>query len=259
MRIGFVLGIILVAVCGAPFGCQQNPTAEQSLLGGEQAFAAKNYDMAIARASGAIMLDPNNADAYYLRGRAVEERIKPSQLAAANDLAMAKIDYLKGLTLNPSKTTAARLCAQLGNIAFNQNDYPAALSEWTQALPGMDQDAWKARVLYLMGVSQQRLGRFGDADYTFGQVISQFPNSPSAAGAKQRQGVHGFQVQVGAYTQLADAGKAANVLQANGAVPMVSNERGKYIVRSRPTPSYAQAEALRQRLLSVFSDAMLYP
>jgi len=261
MRNGFCFctALILVLVCCGLSGCQQDEHAQQALAAGEQSFAAKNYEMAIARASGAISLNPELADAYYLRGRAIEERTKPSAVAAANDLSMAKIDYLKGLTVNPSKSVAARLHAQLGNIAFNQNDYPGALTQWTQALPDMENDAWKARVLYLMGVSQQRLGRFGDADFTFGQVISQFPDSPSAAEAKQRQGVHGFQVQVGAYSQLADAGRAASMIQSNGAIPVVTNERGRYIVRSSPTPSYAQAEALRQRLLSSFADAILYP
>jgi len=253
------LGIIFLAACAGQFGCQQDQHAQEAMTAGEQAFAAKNYEITIMQASKAIGFDANNADAYYLRGRAIEERTKPSPFAAASDLDMAKLDYQKGLGLNPSKSVATRLHAQLGNIAFNQNDYPAALDEWTQSLLGMDNDAFKARVLYLMGVSQQRLGRFGDADYTFGQVLAQFPDSPSAAAASKRQGVRGFQVQVGAYTQYADAGRAASVIQANGAVPMVTSERGKYIVRSSPTPSYAQAEALRQRLLGTFGDAMLYP
>jgi tetratricopeptide (TPR) repeat protein len=160
---------------------------------------------------------------------------------------------------NPDPALQARLRAQIGNVAYFQEDYPVALQQWTFAYQQLDNPNWKQWILYRIGICQQRLGRFTDADRTFAAVEAEYPGTEVAHRAQLRQGVHGFYVQVGAFADAGDAQKAAEVIGSLGSIPEEVDQQGLKVVRTAGVPSYAQAAQLKNRLVGEYPDARVMP
>lgn len=269
-RLRTIVRWMLITSAAAAGGCTANNAssdARAKLDAGNQAFQAHQYDTAIADANTVLAEHPSGpetAEAYYLRGRAVEDRVSPQTTpdSRARDLGEARADYEGALRSTPPPWLEARIHAALANIAYQQDDYPTALREWTTAYPNLDQADWKAWALYRIGLSQQRLGRFDEADQTFSQVQRLY--APAAGGepaqrARQHQGVRGFYVQVGAYSRRNDADRAAAAVRAAGLPPQEADDHGLQAVRAGPVPSYAQAQSLKARLAGTFPGATIIP
>jgi tetratricopeptide (TPR) repeat protein len=242
-------------------GCVDQQT-RQKLDSGEQSLAAKNFDGAIQSSDQALAANPTGpaaAEAYYVRGRAVEERPKPDASAAARDQARANADYQAALALNPPNPLAARIRSQLANLAYFREDYAAALNLWNEAIPGLDNPDWKATALYRVGVCEQRLGRWTDADRAFSMVIRDYPTSDAATRAAGHQGLRGFAVQVGAFSNPAAADNAVAAIQKAGAAATKNPERGLTVVRTGTVATYAEAKALKARLTGTYPDAVIVP
>ncbi len=241
--------------------CADNPQSQQQLDAGKQALEAKQYDPAIRDADAVIAGGDSTdlAEAYYLRGYAIENRPKSDTADAVRDLALARDSYVNGLSQNPRPAVAVRLHAQLGNVSFYQNDYSAALREFDAAYGLTDDPQDKPLILYHMGVCEQRLGRFDDADRTFQRVQQDYPDSQYVAYARSRQGIRGFYVQVGAYSQLSDIEKAASAVAAAGSPPLKTTRGPLTVIRTSDVPSYAQAQELKERLASRYPDARVMP
>jgi tetratricopeptide (TPR) repeat protein len=274
----FILPAMMLGICLAG-GCAADSGARQPLDDGEAALrtaqkdqamdntlaAAQTrmmqYDRAIHDADQVLNSGDTSsaAEAYYLRGRALESRPKFDDASRARDLSEARKAYSDGLTYSPSKALEGRLHTQLGNIAYLQDDYAAALVQWTQAYAQLDRPEWKRWVLYYMGSCQQRLGRFADADRTFERLEQQYAGSDAAEQGRKLEGVHAFYVQVGAFTKPADAEHAAAAISAAGSVAMKTTQNGLVIIRSMDIPSYALAVTLRNQLWSKYPDAKILP
>jgi tetratricopeptide (TPR) repeat protein len=241
--------------------CTGNAESRKNLDLGKQALDAHDFDQTIRDADKVIASGdgPALAEAYYLRGYAIEMRPKVDNAASARDLAMARDSYVKGLSHDPRPTLAARLHAQLGNVCYYQQDYSTAVVELGTAFNMMDNSQPKDLVLYHMGVGQQRLGRFADADSTFQRLLQDYPNSLYAGAAKAHQGVHGFYVQVGAYAKESDIESAARAIAAAGSAPLKTSNKGLTVMRTADVPSFAQAEQLRERLAGQYPDARVMP
>jgi tetratricopeptide (TPR) repeat protein len=254
----------MIALAGAAMagGCQNNPQQRQMLDDGEKSLKARQYDQAI-RAADSVIATGDQADlaeAFYLRGCAIEDRNpKPDPAAAGADLTAARRDYTSGLQCNPYPELAMRLHERLGNVAYYEDDYAVAAQQLTVAYNMLDDPAWKAGVLYRIGNCLQRLGRFEDADRTFQAVQDQFPGTQVAHWAAEKEGVHGFYVLVGVFSQQADIDKAAAAVAAAGAVPTQSQGKGVTIVRTAGIPTYRQANSLRARLIGLYPDARVMP
>jgi tetratricopeptide (TPR) repeat protein len=241
--------------------CADTTPQRQQLTAGETALQAQQYDRAVRAADLVVAsgVSADAAEAHYLRGQAIEQRPKADPAAAAADLAEARRDYIAALGEKPSPALQARLHGQLGNVAYFQEDYAVALQQWTIAYQQLDNPGWKQWVLYRMGICQQRLGRFADADRTFEIVQGEYPGTEVASRARARQGVHGFYVQVGAFTDAADAQKAAYTIGTVGSIPLEADQHGLKVVRTSGVPSYAQAAALKNRLIGQYPDARIMP
>ncbi len=252
---GFWFLVFLLAACAA------NPQSVQQLDAAKQAVAAQQYDQAIRDADAVIASGDTGglAEAYYLRGYSIEVRPKPDAAASAGDLAMARDSYVRGLWQNPSPAVAGRLRAQLGNVAYYQEDYATALRELGDAYRMVDDPQSKPLILYHMGICEQRLGRFEDADRTFQQVQQDYPASEYAAHAREHEGVRGFYVQLGAYSRPSDINEAASAVAAVGSAPLKTTEGNLTVVRTADVPSYAQAEQLKARLAARYPDARVMP
>ena len=258
MRNAWRRWVVLAAAVSAG-GCNGDPQKVQDKVdAGEVALGGRRYDLAVADATDALASGPS-PEAYYLRGRAQEDRPKPDAEIEAADLAKAKTDYRAALALNPGQPLDARCHAGLANVAFTQDDYSTALYQYTTAVDHLDKPEWKAYALYRIGECQQRLGRFDDADQTFDAVARQYPGQDVAARAKAHEGGRGFYVQVGAFSRPADAEKAAAAARNAGANPEEVMNGPLTVVRAGPYSSYTQAKTLKGAVASQFPDAVIVP
>jgi tetratricopeptide (TPR) repeat protein len=252
---GILLFLCLLAACTG------DPQSRQQLNLGKQALDSGQPDQAIRAADTVISSGdaPALAEAYYIRGYAIETRPKSDNAAAARDLALARDSYTRGLASNPRPVIAARLHVQLGNVCYYQEDYSAAVPELTAAYDLLDPSQSKDLVLYHIGICEQRLGRFEDADRTFLRVQQEYPGCPYAGPAHAHYGIRGFYVQLGAYSQMPDIDSAARAVAAAGSAPLKSSEKGLTIIRTADVPSYGQAQQLRARLAAKYPDARVMP
>lgn len=234
--------------------CADDPRPRQQLAAGEQALSAQQYDLAIRDANAVVAMgDPGYLSrANYLRGRAIE-----ATATTAPDLERARQAYALALTQHPSRSLEAQLHGHLGNVAFYQDDYATALQQFTLANGELQPPDEK--VLYLIGVCQQRLNRFADADRTFQQVQQQYPNTEPAAWARTLAGARGFYVQVGAFSNEADAQRAADAVIAVGAIPARTTHNDLTIIRTVDVRSWESAMQLRMRLMGKYPDAEVKP
>ena len=166
---------------------------------------------------------------------------------------------MRGLALPSIPSTQARLHAGLANVAYFVDDYGTAVREWQVAFPNLEKPQDKAWTLYRIGLCQQRLGWFAEADRTFQSVRQQFPGSEPANRAAVHEGAKAFYVQVGAYADAAHADKTAAALRAQGLNSVKGQEPGKLTVRVGPVPSYADARAMKARLSVQYPSAVIFP
>jgi tetratricopeptide (TPR) repeat protein len=252
---GFLVSTLVLASCtGSPQSRQDLNLGKQALDVGQTDDAIRDADAVIASNDGPAM-----AEAYYLRGYAIEIRPKSDNIAAAHDLALARESYSRGLNYDPRAAIAGRLHVQLGNVCYYQEDYSAAVPELMAAYNTLDGSQPKDLILYRIGIGEQRLGRFDDADRTFQRVQQDYPGSAYSAPAHAHQGIRGFYVQLGAYSQDRDIEAAARAVAAAGSAPLKTTEKGLTVIRTADVPSYAQAQQLRQQLASLYPDARVMP
>jgi tetratricopeptide (TPR) repeat protein len=260
-----VLAALLVA------GCTNSKTTEdkKTLQAGYDALGAQNYDGAMARASEFIANNPNGGpgtpDALYLQGRVYEHRAEAADTAgrqpeARSDLQDARGTYEHALTLNPSPNLIPLLQAGVANAAYFQEDYFTAMRNWAAAYPGLTQPDSKAWVKYRLGLCQQRLGRFDEADRSFAEVQQQFPHTAPAERASVHQGAKAFYVALGSWADAKTADAIVATLRAQGFTPVKSTAPdGRQAIRVGPANNYDQAKALRARLLSAYPAATIEP
>jgi tetratricopeptide (TPR) repeat protein len=248
------IGNLLIVLALVLAGCADDPRSRQELTAGEQALAAQQYGQAIRDANSVVTMgDPAYlARANYLRGRAIE-----ALAVTGGDLERARQAYALALTQHPSRPLEAQLHGHLGNASFYQDDYATALQEFTLANAQLQPPDEK--VLYLIGVCQQRLGRFIDADRTFQQVQQQYPRTEAAGWARTLEGARGFYVQVGAFSSDADAQRAAAAVASIGAIPTKTMHNDLTIIRTVDVRSWDSAMAVRARLISQYPDAQVKP
>jgi TolA-binding protein len=259
---GFVVLLFLspVAGCGG-----QQPAAQDkaNLKAASQSIESQQFDQAIAQSDAylaKIPHGPGSAEALYLKGRGYEGRVAQNNAQAQANLQSARAAYIQGLTQNPSAVLEPSIHTSLANVAYFQDDYTTALSQWTTAYPNLRDDSIRGWVLYRIGICQQRLGQFDRADQTFAQVQSKFPNSVPAQRAREHQGARNFQVQLATFASATSADNAAAKLRTQGVNPVrIMNPQGQQQLRIGPVPNYAQALALKNRFAGQYPDALVVP
>lgn len=256
----------LIAGCAANTQTTEN---RKTLQTGYQALEAGDYDGAMAQSEQFLRDNPTagkgTPEALYLQGRVLEHRAEAADTAghepeARANLQDARSTYEHALELKPSPKLAALLHAGVANTAYFQEDYFTAMREWSAALPGLQQPDAKAWVLYRLGLSQQRLGRFDEADRTFAQVRTQFPRSEPAQRAAAHEGAKAFYVAIGSWADAKGADAVLNALHAQGFSATESAQpNGRRAIRVGPANNYEQAKALRARLLGAYPAAAIEP
>lgn len=256
-----VIGLSLLVGCA---GAEQpKPQQRQSLNAIGADLDQQHYDEALAAADEYLKQNPQGpgtAQALYLRGRSLQGRTASSAADSKANWQQAREAYVQALAQNPEPLLQAYIRASLANVAYFQEDYAAALQQWTSAYDKLDREDLKAWSLYRSGLCQQRLGRFIDADRTFAQVQQNYPNTVPGQRAREHQGVRSFYVQLATFRSTASFDKASSSLRAQGVVPVRSNDsRGYSILRIGPFSTYADAKRQQQRFASQYPDALIVP
>jgi tetratricopeptide (TPR) repeat protein len=264
-------GWILLAVVLT--GCASNKSIEDKkiLHAGYQSLNQQDYNGAIASSDQFLRENPEGgpgtAEALYLQGRVYEQRAQAADAAgrmpeARVELQNARNMYERALKIRPEAEPKAEglLHAGLANVAYFQEDYLTAMREWASAYPNLVQPEARAWVLYRIGLSQQRLGRFPEADRSFADVRRQYPKSAPAERASTHQGAKAFYVQVGSYSDSRNADAAIGSLRSQGFAAEKSIEpSGRQAIRVGPAFNYEQAKALRARLEAAYPGAVIEP
>jgi hypothetical protein len=115
-------------------------------------------------------------------------------------------------------------------------------------------------LLYRMGISEQRMGRFSDADVTFQLVQSRYPNMAIARSAEEHVGLRNFYVQLATYNTAVGADRAIASLQ-NSRVVLSKHvdTAGHTVIDAGPFPNYEAAKDLETRFEPQYPDALIVP
>lgn len=201
-----------------------------------------------------------SAEELYKQGRALEDRVATSPQNAQANLQQARTAYIQALGANPSQRLEAYIRAGIGNVAFYQDDYQTAVQQFAAAYEHLDDPNLKSMTLLRLGMAQQRLGRFEQADRTFMTLQQQFPQSSAAQVSREKYGARQFYVQLAVFSQANFADKAVTQLRQEGFVPnRLKDVQGRQVIRVGPLASYAQAVAAKNRLAGTYPQAFIEP
>jgi tetratricopeptide (TPR) repeat protein len=250
---------ILLGGCATPAAKEKLITAYKELD-----TPAPNYNDMIAAADEYLQAEPNgadSADALYLRGRALEEKAQREPATAQKDWADAYTFYDTALSKRPRPGLAGLIHAGMGNVLYFQDRYAAALVELANGYNHLERDNDKAWVMYRIGLCNQRMGSWVEADKYFAAVQEQFPNTEQARRAREHQGAGAFWVQVATYASAKSADQATASLRRQGltAQRFIDTSRNTQVVRVGPINSYESANATCQRLRGQYRDAIIVP
>ncbi len=247
----------------AAFGCQA-PQHSAELDRSRAALDLRDYATAEAAAQTYIARDPAGplvAEAYYLKGRALEDRAAANSTEARDNLQSARNAYIAALKAPPNDRTLEGLIrVSLADVAYWQDDFATAAEQGKAAYGLLDDGETKAWALYRTGIAQQRLGRFDEADQTLQLVVEYHPGMEPAQRARSRIGVRAFNVQVATFQNPSLATAAVANLKKmgfNGSTQPAA--AGKTVVFAGPYQTYGQAANARLRLTNAYPDALIVP
>jgi len=259
-----IVATIAAAFCFTGGGCASDSDAKGQLDPGYADLESRNYDAAIEKADAFLAANASggtgSAEALYLRGRALEQKVAANPHESRQNLQSARSAYVDALSRDPSPALEGRIRASLANVAYFQDDYATALDQWSAAYDKLDVPETRAWVLYRIGVSHQRLGHFKQADKTFAAVIKEYPSTLPAQRAKEHQGATGFVVQVGTFNSAAGADRATEAVRKQGVTPVrATDTQGRHLVRVGPLKTYAQAQSIKSKFVESYPDALIIP
>jgi tetratricopeptide (TPR) repeat protein len=246
-------------------GCQPSTPAgaQKQLDDATAAFASKDYPRAIREADAVIAATPTGpaaVDAYYIKGRALEDTVSKGNAEAAANLNAARQAYTQALAAGPNPQQEGLIRASLADVCYWQDDYATAADEGRKAEPLLKAPGQKAWVLYRLGLSLQRQGRFVEADQTFNKVIATYPNTEQARRAEARKEMRAFVVQLATFSGRAGADKLSADIRKAGLTPQVLvDPQGRHVVSVGPLVSYDEARGVKAKFAAQYPDAVIIP
>lgn len=209
-----VSAVCLAMLIGlAASGCAKQPLDEQGqklFYAGHQAFRQGQYDEADQLFSEVVARNPSSwalSEVYYFRGLT---RLQLGQRGAA------KTDFREGATRYGRELTQVYSAVALANLEYEEGDDATAVHLYQEALERPVGQLPMDAVLYRYAVSLQRTGQWARADEVWARLLSEHPHSPLADHARRRFQARGFTVQIGAFSELANAERAAAKARADG-------------------------------------------
>jgi tetratricopeptide (TPR) repeat protein len=230
---------------------------------GNVAGADRYADEAISDAGSYLSASPYGpeaAEAFYLQGRGYELKVSSGPTERMGNMAQARSAYQLALGRSPSPALEGNIRASLSNVTFFQDDFAAAIDQATQASKLVDSGEVKGLLLFRIGVCQQRLGEFTNADYTFNQVMQRYPGSGVAEAAREHAGQREFYIQLATYPSPEAAEKELTRLRSSGAIiTRRSDAQGHTIADIGPFSTYQDAKKSKDSLGNGFPDALIVP
>src|SRR5205823_8410190 len=142
--------------------------------------------------------------------------------------------------------------------SYYMDDYSTAIEQWATAYPNLDDKDQKAWALLRIGLSQQRLGHFEQADGTLARVMREYPDAPPAKAAREKIGVRQFYVQLAAFANAGSALNASYEMRKAGLVTSLGMDtQGRHLLRVGPLGTYAEARGVKARVAGQYPDAMI--
>ena len=111
----WIVGLIILTLAG----CATDAT-KQNIQAGYRALDEQQYDEALSAADKQLQNSPRGpgaADAWYLRGRALEGRTAANHAQANANFSAARDAYQQALRLKPAQPLEARIHAGLANAS----------------------------------------------------------------------------------------------------------------------------------------------
>jgi len=198
------------------------------------------------------------AEVYYLRGLCYQQMEPPKYLEARHD-------FEKAIKKSHGSLMGALSRAALGHIYFEEQppDYQQAVEQYLAALPDLEDKPPEDTVLYHLGVSLQRLGRWKEADLYLSQCFNKFPESSFADYAKDYFGAGTFRLQLGVFDDLKNAqAQIQQALDLGWPADWTAQEKnGKllYMVRTGQYDTYDLAREALAELQQFQGQAIIVP
>lgn len=240
-------------------GCQANQKADDLKLG-QDALMRRDYAGAQEKIDAYLQKNPNgprSAEAFYLKGHALQDSPSEDQGEAQSKLQQARLAYIDALKAGTDDRNLEGLIrASLADVAFWQEDYQTAAEQGAAAYGLAEDPTVRAMSLYRAGLSQQRLGQFEKGDKTLQMVVKYHPGTPQATRAQQRIGVRAFTVKI-PFSSPAAASAAVATLSRQGI--QAAPPAGDGSINIGPFSTYAQATAIRARINPQYPKAVVVP
>jgi tetratricopeptide (TPR) repeat protein len=245
-------------------GCTPEQGDKDNLTAGYAALDARQYDDAISHADAQLIKSQEgegSAEAFYLKGRAYEQRAKPDVRGANSDLDTAASYYSQALTMSPARSLEGYIHASLGNVYYWRDNYSAALQQLSVAYDLVDSPDLKSFILYRAGLCEQRMGQFTVADKSFDAVQQRFPGSEAAARARDHEGFRSFNVRVATFSTAQAAELALQSLRGTGVgdVQRKDLSNGRSILLVGPEGTYTEALGMKIRVAGQYPDSVIVP
>jgi tetratricopeptide (TPR) repeat protein len=241
-------------------GCN-SPSEHQRmyLVEGERAFREKQYERAANRLSvflTEVKDRPETARALYVRGMA---------RALSGQRAWAYADLRKAAAESTDPQITWQAQAVLGILYFEDESWDLSARAFATAVQRMPAAPPKDALLYRIGLSHERAGRWPAALGAYRQIVSDLPRGVYAEAAERRlqlQADH-FAVQCGVFLQAENANQLATRLQREGLRTYVRQEQRKgtscYVVLEGRYNSYQEGNLALARVRGYVPEAVLWP
>jgi len=249
--------VLLVGLAGC---VQLPPEGRRRLIEADRQYEQGHYRTARDALSGLIQAYPDRAEiaeAYYVRGLC---HLKLNRRTAARE------DFEQALRRSNRQDLTARVHACLGSLAYEQGDFAQAIDHYQQAIPDLPDKPPLDEVLYRLGVSLQRVGRWDDARAAFSKLFWKFPGSRIEPDARRRfrWPYEYFVIQCGAFERLRGAEDLMRQLSQKGLRHTqwrLETRRSKviYVVQVGRYKDYAAAKADLPTVRRIVSDAFIAP
>ena len=256
-----LLGLLWFALLAPGLGgCAAGPLDKVSsslFTAGYDSFRAAKFADAERQFTQVISRNPGNAslsEVYYFRGLS---RLKLGRRE------QAKSDFRQGATSYGRELTQIYSAVALANLEFEESHDKAAADLYKQALDHPVKDLPLDAILFRLGVSSQRLGRWQQADDAFARLVSKYPESPLAPEARRRFQASYFTVQAGAFAERKNAEALVDRLKQKGfpASPTVVASQGKtlHLVNVGRYRTYREAESVAAQLKGQGISVLIRP
>ncbi len=239
-------------------GCSQpDKKLVEGIKQGQQLYSQGNYvgaERKLGTVISAYPSSPASAEAYYLRGLV---RVKEGRKILAEQDFKRAIE----LTKRDDLKTNAHIC--LGSIYFDRKLWDNAYHHYRQAcknLPKISPNEW---VLYRLGLTAQKTGRWKEAKKYFARLMREFPDTKAAKLARNKIGYEFFTIQAGAFSKPYGAKKRYNQLRSQGLAVRIESQaaNGKMlnIVFVGKYENIYKANEILKKVRNIVPDARIVP